>query len=166
MLSTLTIAAQWLVERLSTEGGAEMHGLALNSAAVLGALQALLEEASRPGAPSGVAAPSRMTTAPLPPWRRDALEAAFARSIVLEQTWPAVALVVWQISATAGGVPVAPMAQPNGPGHGALGAMGGANGGSLGSSLGESGGATVEAGGLQLPLLACGAFCDIAPMMA
>ena len=148
MLSTLAIAAQWLVERLSAEGGAELHGLALNAAAVLGALQALLEEASRPGAPGMPAAPPGA-----PSWR-GALQDAFARSIELQHTWPAVALVVWQISATTAGVPVAPAARPKGLGHGAM-----------WSAMGDAGGAADEACGLQLPLLACGALCDIAPMM-
>ena len=145
MLSTLAIATQWLVERLSDpQSGAEQHGLALNAAAVLGALQALLEDASRPGAPATPAA-----LPGVPSWR-GALEDAFARSIELQHTWPAIALVVWRINATLASVPVAVEARPKGLGHGAM----------------HIGPPADEAGGLQLPLLACGARYDIAPMMA
>ena len=155
MLSPLAIAAQWLVQRLSStaEGSAELHGLVLNSAAVLGALQAILEDASsRPGAPGMPRA------SPGAPSWRGALQETFARAFEIQHTWPAVALVIWQINTTAAGVPVAPAARPMGPAHGAM-----------WSSMGGAGGAAVEAveavGGLQLPLLACGALCDIAPMM-
>ncbi len=121
----------------------EQHGLALNAAAVLGALQALLEDASRPGAP---AVPAALLG--VPSWR-GALEDAFARSIELQHTWPAIALVVWRINATLASVPVAVEARRKGLGHGAM----------------HLGPPADEAGGLQLPLLACGARCDIAPMM-
>ena len=142
MLAPLAIATQWLVERLSeAQGGAEQHGLALNAAAVLGALQALLEEASRP-APR---CPGRCRACP----RGAALEDAFARSIELQHTWPAIALVVWRINATLASVPVPVEARPKGLGPGAM----------------HLGPPVDEAGGLQLPLLACGARCDIAPMM-
>ena len=144
MLAPLAIATQWLVERLSeAQGGAEQHGLALNAAAVLGALQALLEDASRPGAP---AVPAALPG--VPSWR-GALEDAFARSIELQHTWPAIALVVWRINATLASVPVPVEARPKGLGPGAM----------------HLGPPVDEAGGLQLPLLACGALCDIAPMM-
>ena len=84
----------------------------------------------------------------VPSWR-GALEDAFARSIELQHTWPAIALVVWRINATLASVPVAVVARPKGLGHGAM----------------HLGPPADEAGGLQLPLLACGARCDIAPMM-
>ena len=84
-----------------------------------------------------------------PSWR-GALEDAFARSIELQHTWPAIALVVWRINATLASVPVAVEARPKGLGHGAM----------------HIGPPADEAGGLQLPLLACGARCALARVQA
>ena len=137
LLSTLTVATQWVVARLTADGGESLHALALNAAAVLGAMQTLLEAAARPdlaSAAPGALGATGATAAAAPAegtaWRRDVLRSAFDDSLDLVHSWPAVAYAVWQLTALAGAGP------------------------------GGSAGTPPPAPGLRVPLLACGVPCD------